>query len=420
MPRLAILVRVLHCCLDFMQLVRCGGPLFVGASLCQGFGLLCRCCSGVVLGVHVFSPASQVSQGWSWRCRCFLKILEKLHEQQLERRDPSCLLEDLPATNSLRRRYLDEFFLWARDEGVDVNWMLDNHATCIDELNLLATRYGRLLYSNGKTYNQFAETFNGLTSLKPAIRRLMQGAWDLGYAWVRSEPSCHHVAIPVQILLSMISVALMWGWTACAGCLALGFGGLLRPGEFLGGVRRDLTLPEDVDYMVDFALFTIRDPKTRFTQARHQSSKIDCPDLLQVIRMVFRQHKPYQRLWPMSGQTFRVRFRQILVSLSLPTVARDGQKPLDPGSLRAGGASFLLLSTEDSELVRRRGRWANHKMMEIYVQEVTALTYTKQLNDAALQRVTQTARSFPAVLRQAVALLAANIPLKAWFWIFST
>ena len=326
----------------------------------------------------------------------------------------------LPATNSLRRRYLDEFFLWAREEGVDVNWMLDNHASCIDELNLLATRYGRLLYSNGKTYNQFAETLNGLTSLKPAIRRLMQGAWDLGYAWVRSEPSCHHVAIPVQILLSMISVALMWGWTACAGCLALGFGGLLRPGEFLGGVRRDLTLPEDVDYTVDFALFAIRDPKTRFTQARHQSSKIDCPDLLQVIRMVFRQHKPYQRLWPMSGQTFRVRFRQILVSLSLPTAACDGQKPLDPGSLRAGGASFLLLSTEDSELVRRRGRWANHKMMEIYVQEVTALTYTKQLNDAALHRVTQTARSFPAVLRQAVALQAANIPLKAWFWIFST
>ena len=326
----------------------------------------------------------------------------------------------LPVTSSLRRRYLDEFFLWARDEGVDVNWMLDNHFSCIDELNVLVTKYGRLLYRNGKTYNQFAETLNGLTSLKPAIRRLMQGAWDLGYSWVRSEPSSHHVAIPVQILLSMIAVALMWGWTACAGCLALGFGGLLRPGEFLGGVRRDLTLPEDVDNIVDFALFTIRDPKTRFTQARHQSSKIDSPDLLQVIRLVFRQHKPFQRLWPLSGQTFRVRFRQILVSLSLPTVARDGQKPLDPGSLRAGGASFLLLSTEDSELVRRRGRWANHKMMEIYVQEVTALTYTKQLEETALHRVTQTARSFPSVLRQAAAFQAANIPLKAWFWIFST
>ena len=326
----------------------------------------------------------------------------------------------LPVTNSLRQKYLDEFFHWTVEEGVDLQWMLDNHVSCIDELNLLVTKYGRLLYRNGKTYNQFAETLNGLTSLKPAIRRLMQGAWDLGYAWVRSEPSCHHVAIPAQILLSMATVALMWGWTACAGCLSLGFGGLLRPGEFLGGVRRDLTLPDDVDNMVDFALFTIRDPKTRFTQARHQSSKIDSPDLLKILKMAFLHLGPHQRLWPMSGQTFRVRFRQILVSLSLPTVSRDGQKPLDPGSLRAGGASFLLLATEDSELVRRRGRWANHKMMEIYVQEVTALTYTKQLDESALQRVTLTARSFPAVLQKAFALQGARIPHKAWFWIFST
>ena len=325
----------------------------------------------------------------------------------------------LPSTSSLRQRYLDEFFQWATEEGVDLSYMLENHVSCIDELNILLGRYGRLLYSNGKTYNQYAETLNGITSIKPAVRRLLQGAWDLGYAWVRMEPSNHHVAMPAQILLSMLAVSLMWGWTAFAGCLALGFGGLLRPGEFLGGVRRDLTLPDDCDNLVSFVLCTIRDPKTRFTQTRHQSSKIDSPDLIEVIRLSFASLMPHQRLWPMSGQTFRVRFRQVLAALRLPTVSYEGQKPLDPGSLRAGGASFLLLETEDSELVRRRGRWANHRMMEIYVQEVTAVTYTKQLSTETISCITRTARSFTEILHKSISMKSAKIPPKAWFVIFS-
>ena len=231
--------------------------------------------------------------------------------------------------------------------------------------------------------------------------------------------SSHHIATPAQILLSMLTDSLLWGWTAFAGCLALSFGGLLRPGEFLAGTRGDLTMPEDCDNLVNFALFTIKDPKTRFTQARHQSSKIDSPDLLEVLRLCFSDLQPHQRLWPMSGQTFRTRFRQVLGALKLPTTAFEGRKPLDPGSLRAGGASFLLLETEDSELVRRRGRWANHRMMEIYVQEVTAVTYTKQLPVETLSCITRTARSFNDILHKSFSLKGAKVPPKALYVIFS-
>ena len=35
----------------------------------------------------------------------------------------------------------------------------------------------------------------------------------------------------------------------------------------------------------------------------------------------------------------------------------------------------MLQATEDSELVRRRGRWASHKVMEIYLQEVASSTF---------------------------------------------
>ena len=326
----------------------------------------------------------------------------------------------LPATNSLRNRYLSEFFNWALESDLDVRSMLDNHHCTIDEINAVLTRYGRELYRNGKTYTQFAETINGISSMKPAVRRLLQGAWDFGYTWVRLEPSSHHIAMPSLILMSMLATSLMWGWLAFAGCLALGFGGLLRPGEFLSGVRKDLLLPADIDFSINYVLYSIQDPKTRFTQARHQSSKVDSPDLVLVIQAAFGRLQPHQRLWPMSGQTFRARFRTVLSALQLPTTIEGNMKPLDPGSLRAGGASFLLLSTEDSELVRRRGRWSNHRMMEVYVQELTALTYSKHLKPATLQTVCAIARTFPAVLRKAQTMIAAQIPLGAWFVIFSS
>ena len=48
----------------------------------------------------------------------------------------------------------------------------------------------------------------------------------------------------------------------------------------------------------------------------------------------------------------------------------QGTKQLDLGSLKASGATWLLQTSEDSELVRRRGRWLNSRTMRIYIQEV--------------------------------------------------
>ena len=39
----------------------------------------------------------------------------------------------------------------------------------------------------------------------------------------------------------------------------------------------------------------------------------------------------------------------MLTSLRLPVETVQGLKPLDPGSLRAGGATFLINSTENGE-----------------------------------------------------------------------
>lgn len=242
----------------------------------------------------------------------------------------------LPKTGSNREKLLHSFLGWAGDEGIDFSWMLDHHYECIDEINLVLSRYGRLAYDAGKSYNSYAELLNAVTSWKPSIRRLLQGAWDLGYSWKSLEPGEHHVAMPPQILLAMVTTSLLWGWVSFAGCISLGFAGLLRPGELLASTREELLLPSDVGNTTSFALLSIREPKSRFTNARHQSAKIDIPDLLRVCELAFSKLAPGQRLWPHSGQTFRNRFKTVLTALSLPMTPSNGIRALDPGSLRAG------------------------------------------------------------------------------------
>ena len=323
------------------------------------------------------------------------------------------------ATTSLRNRYWEFFRAWTDELQIPLDIMLDNHHQYIDELNFLLARYGRVLYSKGKSYAQYAETINSLADRKPAIRRMLQGAWDLGYAWVKQEPSQHHIAMPVQVLVSMIVVALAWGWVEIAGCLALGFGALLRPGELTLTCRSDLLLPEDVGNTINYCLVTIRDPKTRFTHARHHSARLDSADLLQVVSFAFGALPQHARLWPFSAQTLRVRFRSLLAALGLPTSASPGLRALDLGSLRAGGATWIIQMTENGELCRRRGRWASVKIMEIYVQETIALQYMKHIDKDARQRVLDLFGAFWTVFDRVKSFQAARIPHATWFFLIS-
>ena len=168
---------------------------------------------------------------------------------------------------------------------VDLDELLASYHENVEEINCLLTRYGRELFKAGRTYNQFAETINELTTRKPPLRRLVQSAWDLGYTWRKVEPSMHHIAMPAVVLLAILSTCFAWGWTRLAGCFALVWGGLLRPGELTNATRGDLLLPDDVQSRMPFCLLAIKEPKTRFSNARHQSAKVDVQDLLQVIRL---------------------------------------------------------------------------------------------------------------------------------------
>ena len=158
----------------------------------------------------------------------------------------------------------------------------------------------------------------------------------------------------------------------------------------VNALRTELLLPRD---SANFVL--LREPKSRFTYA-----KVDSQDLVAIVDLTFRELKPHNRLWPCSSQTLRSRFKSVLSALGLPTMSTLGNKCLDMGSLRSGCATFIILTTENGELCRRRGRWANFKMMEVYVQECMALQYTTKIPNDTREHVVYLAGAFQMTLEK--------------------
>ena len=191
------------------------------------------------------------------------------------------------------------------------------------------------------------------------------------------------------------------------------WGALLRIGEATSAHRKDLVLPSDVLHAQSFALIRIEEPKTRMRAARHQAGKLERSDLVQLVSLAFEDLPRASRLWPHATQTLRRRFDLILERLGF-SACREGQRPLDLGSFRPGGATFLLQQTEDSELVRRGGRWASAKVMEIYIQEVMACLFFPELPLATRQVVMALAQRFYPLLQQVTRWKSQGIPQTSW------
>lgn len=193
----------------------------------------------------------------------------------------------LERTQANQDKLLTAFDSWLQGQGFSLGQLLGPGVPDVEAINTLLEKYGRELFRSGRPYGHYAETVNGVAGRRPRIRRSLQPAWDLAYGWLRQEPPTHHLALPWQALLCLLSTSLSWGWTRVAGVIALSWGSLTRIGEVLSAARRDLILPSDVGYTIDHGLLQIAEPKTRYRAARHQIAKVDQPQLLMVIQLAF-------------------------------------------------------------------------------------------------------------------------------------
>ena len=75
----------------------------------------------------------------------------------------------------------------------------------------------------------------------------------------------------------------------------------------------------------------------------------------------------------------------------------------------------MLGLTENSELVRRRGRWLSLRVMDIYLQEVVAITLPPSLPPSVRTLIEDLADCFGDLLQRAIFFEARHIPRAAWF-----
>ena len=306
-------------------------------------------------------------------------------------------------TRSRREKLKAAFSDWLRPRGRTWEGLRTLAHHDVDQLKEIFIWFGQWLFEDGKPYYHYAETLNAFTLDCPSVRRLLQPSWDLAFAWQRHEPPTHHTAMPWQVLLALIAVCYVWGWDDVAGLLTICWGGLARVGEVLAARRRDLVLPADVGLEavagVQQVFLSVLEAKTRFKAARHQCLKIDQPQLVESISFAFGRLSPGALLWPRSGSALRLRFKELLVAIGLSNGAVDGVRDFDLASLRAGGATWLMNVTESPDFVRRRGRWITNKVMEIYVQEVSAMMYLPRLEQGQRENIFAWANSFQAAFQ---------------------
>ena len=319
----------------------------------------------------------------------------------------------LARTRVNRARLLVDFEAWLAERGRSLENFLSENPPEVQALNTSLVAYGRELYDAGRPYWIYSETVNSVAARAPTVRRQLQQAWDLGFSWLAMEPYSHHVPLPGILLCAILTACLVWGWVREAGLFALAWGGLLRIGEATNAKRVDLVLPRDVLFTQCFVLLRIQEPKTRLRMARHQAARVEPQDLVELIDLVFHGLRSDERLWPRSQQTLRKRLDAVLARLGI--TPHEGEKALDLGSFRPGGATYLLQQTEDSELTRRRGRWASHKVMEIYLQEVASITFYPRLPLPVREQVLRFAQGFRPMLEKAKQWDAQGIPSTAWY-----
>lgn len=254
--------------------------------------------------------------------------------------------------------------------------------------------YGRYLFQHGRSRLVYAETINAVVDIERSWRRLLEAAWDVAWVWKGLADTGNNQAMPAEVVLAVMSLGIVWGWFDMAILLGLGFFGMLRPGELAGLLAGDLVFS---DVAGRPALFVhIRLPKMRRIGPRREHVRIDDEPLIAAVRRFVQGRELNASLFAGSQLDFAAALRQLLTALGLPYGQGSG---LTPASLRAGGATFWYHRFDSTEFVRFRGRWANTRMLEVYIQEVAATSLVARLHPSTQERVARFAACTPFLLR---------------------
>ena len=135
--------------------------------------------------------------------------------------------------------------------------------------------------------------------------------------------------------------------------------------------------------------------------ARREHVRVEDPLVLTVFENWFRGVHPDERLFPTTASYMRLLHDKLVTWLGISCADGTG---ITPASHRAGGATHMFLDSDSVEKVRWHGRWScTSWTLEVYIQEVAALTFLPDLSAEARARIVYMAQASVVLLAESLA-----------------
>ena len=264
-----------------------------------------------------------------------------------------------------------------------------------EDLDRLLAEYGQQMWRSQRSLLDYSETINAVVDSDRGLRGRLPRAWEAAWVWRALTPSANRVPMPERVLMAMVAVAMSWGFPHVALLLLTSFSGLLRVHELRWLRMGSFMTPRRLMHDDGVMYVIIEKPKMRRLAARRSYVRIDDVGIIQFAEAIIRGRPEDAFLFNGSYAQLRDVFNALCAELRIPHGAPSG---LTLGSIRPGGATWLYRTTDNSEVVRFRGRWTSSRMLEIYIQEVGASSVLPLLDEAARERIHTLAQLAPSLI----------------------
>ena len=301
-------------------------------------------------------------------------------EDRVKTRKQLDKLRGLVMTKRVENRYkkaLQRFFHFEEING-------ERYSTSEVALDQGVCCFIESLWQAGEPRYWGEDVISALVKAVPQLKGFFPGAWQLVSAWQKHELPQRCVPLTVNLLKAMCGVAISWGNTSMALCLAVAFQGILRTEETYSMAVKDFTFHPFNGTCVLTLPFT--KSGTRFNVV--ESVVLDDAALNRKLREHFRSLPATQAMVYAEGsRIFRGLFDEISAYLLLPNTLL-----YKPYSIRRGAATEFFRMTGSLSRTTVRGRWQNEKTCRIYINESMSMMGDIQFSPRCRDRIAHFAK----------------------------
>ena len=232
-------------------------------------------------------------------------------------------------------------------------------------LDELVAEYVEHLWASGEGRAVASDTLAGLQNVEPHLKGSLVTSWRLLKVWNQNELPNRAPPLPESVLQAMVGQALLKEDTNFALSLLLGFYGMMRTGEILG------LMPRQVEACTDNgpAVISLGLTKSGKRQGAAESITVNVYDVVRRLR-----HGKLTSNSPLSSTVaqWRTKFSDAITDLGLESYQ------FRPYSLRRGGATFWFTKHGSFDRLMVQGRWQAPRTARIYINSgLAALTEMK-------------------------------------------